>query len=36
MDGERPEVQHVIPGEGVPLFHHDHFGSQVGKFNGSA
>lgn len=26
MDGERPEVQHVVPGEGVPLLHHDHFG----------
>lgn len=36
MDGERPEVQHVVPGEGVPLLHHDHLGSQVGKFNGRA
>lgn len=36
MDGERPEVQYVVPGEGVPLLHHDHFGPQVGKFNGRA
>lgn len=26
VDGERPEVQHVVPGEGVPLLHHNHFG----------
>lgn len=26
MDGERPEVQHVVSGEGIPLLHHDHFG----------
>lgn len=36
MDGERPEVQHIVPGEGVPLLHHDHLGPQIGKFNGSA
>lgn len=36
MDGKRPEVQHIVPGEGVPLLHHNHFGPQVGKFNGSA
>lgn len=36
MDGERPEVQYVVPGESVPLLHHDHFGPQVGKFNGCA
>lgn len=26
MDGERPEMQHIVPGEGVPLLHHHHFG----------
>lgn len=36
MDSEGPEVQDIVPGEGVPLLHHNHFGSQVGKFNGSA
>lgn len=36
MDSERPEVQHIVPGEGVPLLHHNHLGSQVGEFNGSA
>lgn len=36
VDGVRPEVQHVVPGEGVPLLYHNHFGSQVGKFDGSA
>lgn len=36
VDGERPEVQHIVPGESVPLLHHNHFGPQVGKFNGSA
>lgn len=36
VDGEWPEVQHIVPGEGVPLFHHDHFGPQEGKLNGGS
>lgn len=36
MDSERPEVQHIVPGEGIPLLHYNHLGSQVGEFNGSA
>lgn len=26
MDSERPEVQHIVPGEGVPLLHYDYLG----------
>ena len=30
---ERPQMEHVIPGEALPLFHHIHLGSQQGRFD---
>lgn len=35
-DGERPQVQDVVPGEGVPLLHHHHLGPEEAEFYGSA
>lgn len=35
VDGEGPEVQHIVPRESVPLLHDNNFGSQEGKFYGS-
>lgn len=34
VDGEGPEVQHIIPGKGVSFFNHHHFAAQQGKLNG--
>lgn len=34
MDGEGPEVQHIVPGEGVPLLDHHDLTAQQGQFNG--
>lgn len=34
MDGEGPEVQHVIPGKGVSFFDHHYFAAQQGQLNG--
>lgn len=36
MNGVGPEVQHVIPGEGVPLLDHHHLGAHQGKLDGGA
>lgn len=34
--GERPEVEHVVAGEGVPLLDHDHLAAQQGQLDGCA
>lgn len=34
VDGEGPEVEHVVPGEGVSLLDHDHLAAQQGQFDG--
>ena len=34
MNGVRPEVQHVVPGEGVSLFDHHHFGTHQSELDG--
>ena len=34
MDGEGPQVQHVVPGERVPLLDHHHFGAHQGELDG--
>lgn len=34
MNGEGPKVQHVVPGEGVPLLNHHHFGTHQRELNG--
>lgn len=36
LDGEGPEVQHVVPGEGVSLLQQDHLGPQQSQFDGRA
>lgn len=36
MNGVGPKVQHVVPGEGVPLLDHHHLGSHQSKLNGGA
>lgn len=36
LDGEGPKVQHVVPGEGVPLLQKHHFGSQESQVDGGA
>lgn len=36
LDGEGPEVQHVVPGEGVSLLQQHHLGPQQGQFDGRA
>lgn len=33
-DGEGPEVEHVVPGEGFPLLHQHHLGPQEGQLDG--
>lgn len=35
MDGEGPEMQHIVPWESVPLLHDHNLGSQEGKLYGS-
>ena len=34
LDGEGPEVEHVVPGEGVPLLQQDHLGPQEAQLDG--
>jgi len=34
VDGEGPEVEHVVPGEGVPLLNHHHLTAQQGQLDG--
>lgn len=34
MDGVGPKVQHIVPGEGVPLLNHHHFGSHQSELDG--
>lgn len=34
MDGEWPEMQHIIAGEGIPLLYDHHLGSQEGQVDG--
>lgn len=34
MDGEGPEVENVVPREGVSLLDYHHFTAQQGQFNG--
>lgn len=34
VDGEGPEVQHIVPGEGVSLFHHHHLAAEQGQLDG--
>jgi len=34
MDGVGPKVQHIVPGEGVSLLNHHHFGTHQGELNG--
>lgn len=34
--GERPQVEHVVAGEGVPLLDHDHLAAQQGQLDGGA
>ena len=36
VDGVRPKVQHIVPGEGVPLLDHHHFGAHQSQLNGCA
>lgn len=32
-DGEGPQVQHIVPGEGISLLQQHHFGSQESKLD---
>lgn len=34
--GERPQVEHVVAGEGVPLLDHHHLAAQQGQLDGGA
>lgn len=34
LDGERPEVEHVVPGESISLLQQHHFGAQKPKLDG--
>ena len=34
MDGVGPQMQHVVPGEGVPLLNHHHLGPQQSQLDG--
>lgn len=34
MNGEGPEVQNIVPREGVSLLDHHHFGTHQSEFNG--
>ena len=34
VDGVGPEVEHVVPGEGVPLLDHNHLAAQQGQLDG--
>ncbi len=34
LDGEGPEVQHIVPGEGVSLLQKNHFGPQESQLDG--
>ena len=34
VDGVGPEVEHVVPGEGVPLLDHHHLTAQQGQLDG--
>lgn len=34
MDGEGPEVKHIVSGEGVSLLNHHHFGTHQRELNG--
>lgn len=36
MDGVGPQVQHVVPGEGVPLLDHHHLGAHQSELDGGA
>lgn len=36
MNGVGPEVQHVVPGEGVPLLDHHHPGAHQSELDGGA
>lgn len=33
MDGEGPEVQHIIPGKGISFFNHHYFAAQQGQLD---
>ena len=34
LDGEGPEVQHIVPGEGISLLQQHHFGAQESQLDG--
>lgn len=34
LDGEGPEVQHIVSGKGISLFQKHHFGPQEGQLDG--
>ncbi len=34
LDGEGPEVQHIVPGEGVSLLQKNHFGPHESQLDG--
>lgn len=34
VDGEGPEVQHIVPGKGVSLFNQHNFAAQQGQLDG--
>lgn len=34
LDREGPEVQHIVPGEGISLLQQHHFGSQESQLDG--
>jgi hypothetical protein len=34
LDGEGPQVQHVVPGEGIPLLQQHHLGAQEAQLDG--
>lgn len=36
LDGEGPEVQHVVPGEGISLLQQHHLGPEQSQFDGCA
>lgn len=36
LDGEGPEVQHVVPGEGISLLQQHHLGPEQSQFDGRA
>lgn len=36
LDGEGPEVQHVVPREGISLLQQHHFGPQESQLDGCA